>query len=320
MIIDGKKEPEYHSVSSVFQGTVWTTMGFTADSSESVYVARNDKEFLIVEGQESDGFERIEQLTCSKSGGHIGFVVSGDGGGKVAVIDGNALSPRADVKDLTFSPDGMHYSFLSGNKIVIDGVEQADDFGGDFVHNSTSSGENDKHCLFSPNGKHAVYLARWGSSTAHGPNKAVCLDGQLIPLGSEYSEVTPFFTSDSTHLIWIDWGAHPGLTVNATADFYNMVGYSIYVDGQLDAEFTCPMVPYGGQNTTSVSRFFERTPDASAVGADGTLTLITEVDNAVKKLRVTPAADADLKRFAALAAERELAAATEESQTVQANR
>ena len=40
----------------------------------------------------------------------------------------------------------------------------------------------------------------------------------------------------------------------------------------------------------------------------------------MKKLRVTPAADINLTRFAALADERELAAAADEAQTVQVNR
>ena len=38
--------------------------------------------------------------------------------------------------------------------------------------------------------------------------------------------------------------------------------------------------------------------------ADGTLTLITQVNSAVKKLRVTPSLDTNLTRFAALAEER----------------
>ncbi len=317
MIIDGKKEPEYQSVSSVFQGTVWTTVGFTADSSKSVYLARNDRAFLIVEGEESDGFQTIEQLVCSKRGAHIGFVVPDETGGKVAVIDGQALPPRQEVKDFIFSSDGTHYSFLSGEKIVLDGMEQANDFGGDFVHYTSSSGENDRHCLFSPDGKHAVYLAKWQPTDSRASTKAICLDGEVLPLRSEYSEVTPFFTPNSKHLIWIDWGAQPGLTVNGTPDFYNMGGYAIYVDGQLDAEFKCSMIPYNGQSNSSVARYFERTQDAAEMGADGTLTLTTQVGDAVKKLHVIPSSDTSMERLAALAAEEQVAGEAESKRSGQ---
>ncbi len=317
VVVDGKKEPEYTKVSTVYQGSRWVSRAFTADSSKAVYLAwSGGKEFLVAEDAESDGYKAIEDLTFSEKGDHIAFVATTETGPKMGktrdatapgsqqlVVDGQALEPRQDVHDFMFSPDGTHYAFLSGGassdkrgaKVVVDGVEQPFEFGGDFVHYTTGY-EPDRKFLFSPDGKHVLYLASFGRIDSSGysvdqsATKAVCLDGKLIPCEGEKSEISAFFTPDSKHVVWIDSGGAPA---------------SIYVDGQLDGRFEV---------------LFAHTREASEMGADGTLTFVAQVGNAVKKLRVTPAADIKLTRFAALADERELAAAADEAQTVQVNR
>src|SRR5205823_6035887 len=85
MVIDGKKEPEYRSVSfhsNRQSGGYSKTNGFTADSSNSVYLAETDKQFLVVEGAESDGYKAIDELTFTDRGGHFGFVATDDGGSR----------------------------------------------------------------------------------------------------------------------------------------------------------------------------------------------------------------------------------------------
>jgi hypothetical protein len=332
MVVDGKKEPEYAKVSTVYQGTRWVSRAFTADSSKAVYLAwSGGKEFLVVEDAESDGYKAIEDLTFSEKGDHIAFVATTETGQRMGktrdatapgslqlVVDGQALEPRQDVHDFMFNPNGTQYAFLSGGttsdkrgaKVVVDGVEQPFEFGGDFVHYTTGY-EPDRKFLFSPDGKHVLYLASvgrvdsGGHSLDHSATKAVCLDGKLIPCEGERSEITPFFTPDSKHVVWIDSGGASARSQNATVDAHEIGSYSIYVDGQLDGRFNL---------------LFARTKEASEIGADGTLTFVAQVGDAVKKLRVTPAADINLTRFAALADERELAAAADEAQTVQVNR
>jgi hypothetical protein len=332
MVVDGKKEPDYTKVSTVYQGSRWVSRAFTADSSKAVYLAwSGGKEFLVVEDAESDGYKAIEDLTFSEKGDHIAFVATTETGQRMGktrdatapgsqqlVVDGQALEPRQDVHDFMLNPDGTHYAFLSGGagsdkrgaKVVVDGVEQPFEFGGDFVHYTTGY-EPDRKFLFSPDGKHVLYLASvgrvdsGGHSLDHSATKAVCLDGKLIPCEGERSEITPFFTPDSKHVVWIDSGGASARLQNDAVDAHEMGSYSIYVDGQLDGRFDV---------------LFARSKEASEIGADGTLTFVAQVGNAVKKLRVTPAADINLTRFAALADERELAAAADEAQTVQVNR
>jgi dipeptidyl aminopeptidase/acylaminoacyl peptidase len=332
MVVDGKKEPEYAKVSTVYQGSRWASRAFTADSSKAVYLAwSGGKEFLVVEDAESDGYKAIEDLTFSEKGDHIAFVATTETGQKMGktrnatapgsqqlVVDGQALEPRQDVHDFMFSPDGTHYAFLSGGassdkrgaKVVVDGVEQPFEFGGDFVHYTTGY-EPDRKFLFSPDGKHVLYLASFGRidssgySVDHSATKAVCLDGKLIPCEGEKSEISAFFTPDSKHVVWIDSGGASARLQNNAVDAHEMGSYSIYVDGQLDGRFDV---------------LFARTKEASEIGADGTLTFVAQVGNAVKKLRVTPATDTNLARFAALAEERELAAEEESASTAQASR
>jgi hypothetical protein len=318
MIIDGKREPEYHRVSTVYQGAVWASRAFTADSSKSVYLAWTDKEFLVVQGDESDGFKAIDDLTFSKHGGHIAFVVTTDTGEKMPVIDGNALEPRKDVHDFAFTPDGTHFAFLSGGdsskkrgaKVVADGVEQPLEFGGDFVH-YTAGYEPDRQFVFSADGKHTLYLAAIGKvdtggySAVHMPIKAVCLDGKIIPCESERSEVRAFFTPDSKHVIWIDWGGKlTPMGDGSQYDFADVPSLSVYVDGNLAGHFDCPTVKYTYHGMTmSAARFFQQSESASEMGADGTLVFIAQVGNVVKRLRIIPRADTSLATFAALSEE-----------------
>jgi hypothetical protein len=336
MVIDGKKEPEYRTVSLQPHrkyGASKSYDGFTGDSSMSVYMATTDKTFLVVEGAESDGFQAIADLTFG-TGAHFAFVATTETGQKMGktrdvtapgsqqlVVDGQALEPRQDVHDFVFNPDGTHYAFLSwgsssnkrGAKVFVDGVEQRFEFGGDFVHYTTGSDEADRKFLFSPDGKHVLYLASFGRvdssgySEDHSATKAVCLDGKLIPCEGEKSQITAFFTPDSKHVMWVDW-----------ADNYKVPGYSVYVDGQRDGHYDCPPVDYS--HGTTVAAFFEREKSATEMGSDGAFTFLGQVGSAVKKLRITPPTDTNLTRFAALADERELAAEAEEAQTVQVNR
>lgn len=323
MIIDGKKEPEYRRVSTVYQGTVWASRAFTADSSKSVYLAWTDREFLVVQGEESDGFKAIDDLTFSKHGGHMAFVVTTDTGEKAPVIDGNALEPRKDVHDFAFTPDGSHYAFLCGGdsskkrgaKVVADGVEQSMEFGGDFVH-YTAGYEPARQFVFSPDGKHTLYLAAIGKvdtsgySADHMPIKAICLDGKIIPCEGERSEVRAFFTPDSKHVIWMDWGGKlTPMGGGSQYDFADVPGFSVYVDGNLAGHFDCPTVKYTYDGMTmSAARFFQQSESASEMGADGTLVFIAQVGNVVKRLRVIPPADTSLATFAAIAEEQQLGA------------
>ena len=219
MIIDGKKEPEYKQIWTIGPNEYWSPgqrAVFTADSSKAVYVGRTDKAFMVVGDAESDGFDRIDKYWLGEKGSHLAFLgINGED--QTLVVDGQALEPRRRVSDFAFGPQDEHYTFLSGkenrgSRVFFDGAEQQAGYGGDFVHFTTSSQEDNRQCLISPDGKHLLYLAAIGQTDAsgrfskdHSPIMGVCLDGKVIPCQSERSEVRAYFTPDSRHVVWIDW-------------------------------------------------------------------------------------------------------------------
>jgi WD40 repeat protein len=311
MIIDGKKELEYKQIQTI--GTteygIAGTQAFTADSTKSVYIGRNERAFLAVAGEESNGYAQIQDVTLSKRGAHVGFIATDDDHKQLLVVDGKALETRPALRDLTFTPDGSHYAAISGEdnkarKIVVDGIEQGKPYGSDFTRYSFSGNAGrDRHIAFSDNGQHFVYVSELAPTGQDGkPHRAVCLDGKAeIPCGGEL--INPFFTPDSRHLVWIAW------------DGYNVTNYSIYVDGKEAAHFDSPPIPYGlGGVTAKVGDFFSRSPDAAQMGSDGVLTLFAPVGNMIKKLRVLTSDDTSLATFLAQAEIQQKAAEQKEKE------
>jgi hypothetical protein len=312
MIIDGKRQREYRDVSLRGANTTWKPVSpFTADSSTCVYVGTTDKSFVVIDDAESDGYKRVDDVIFSQQGAHFAFIASDDAGQKVLVVDGQALEPRKDIHDFVFTPDGAHYAFLSGGergaKVVVDGVEQPFEFGGDFVRYNTSSHQANRQFVFSPDGKHVAYMSYADPKRTA---KGICLDGKVFMLKSDKSEVTAFFTPDNQHFIWIDWGYKvTSIGDGSISNYLDVPGYGIYVEGILAGAFDCPTVKIDNYKgiTTSIARIFQQTANATEMGADGVLTVFAQAGEVIKKLRVTPAADTNLARFAAIAEEQQLA-------------
>jgi len=311
MFIDGKPEPEYKSLNTR-NGLAFDFAPFTADSSKCVYIAGADvggvyKNFVVVNDEESDGYLRVDNLKFSKQGAHIAFIADTDDEQKMLVVDGKALEPRKNVQDFAFTNDGGHYSFLSsssnsGNALFIDGIEQPNPFGGDFVHYSSSSREEFRQSLISPDGQHSVYSANIGTVQYTGkPRKGICLDGKIMAGDNEYSEFTPFFTPDNKHLVWIDWGGKfTAMGGGSQYDFSDVPGFSVYVDGKAAGHYDCPTVHLAG-SSTSTARFFRDHKNAAELNTDGSLTMYGQVGNVIKKLHIIPPADSDLTSFASAA-------------------
>jgi len=287
---------------------------FRSDSSNSVYLAETDKQFLVVEGAESDGYKAIDDLTFTDKGGHFGFVATDDGGSKILVIDGIAAEPRKDMRDLMLTSDATHYSFVSGNRDfplpVIDGIEQPFLLADDLIH-YTFGPEPEKHFLFSPDGKHSAFCALSGSAPNSKSDESLkhsrgfCLDGQFLAcencgLGTYgRCEMRPFFTPDNRHIVWLAWDANSR----------GVAGCFVFVDGQQETHFDCPQVAYRVEGTEqNVGYFFAHAEDAAEIGADGVLTFFVPVEKAIKRIRVTPPGDTNLSRFAAIVQEQQMGA------------
>lgn len=311
MVIDGKKEPDYRNVSFYSNrqsGGDSQTHGFTADSSKSVYLGTTDKAFLVVNGEESDGFKAIDDLTLSEEGDHIAFVATDDSGKKIIVVDSKASEPRSDARDLVITADATHRGFVSGKRDfptpVIDEVEQPFLLADDLIHYTWSSGEADKHFLLSPDGNHLAFCgvpppapsSKSDDGLKH--KRGFCLDGKLLRcqdcgLGSfGRCEMRPFFTPDSKHIIWLAWDAKSG----------GVAACFVYVDGKQVAHFECPSISYRiGGSEQNVGYFFAHNKDAAKMSADGALTFLVPAGNTIKKVRVTPSAETSLATFSSAA-------------------
>ncbi len=286
MIIDGKKGQEYPHIDTsgnpgadsdharrpwanpgqqmALDSRLPAVPGFTPDSSKFVYVASAPpRNFLVVEGEESDAYSSLLCPVFGGGGKHIGFIAGGKGETKqTLVIDGKGRmftgregSPAAGVEALSFSPDGSHYAFVCGGALYLDGVEQPGVTGGDY--------------LFSPDSKHIALL---GASPAH-PIQSLFIDGKLAAGNLVDGRLDrPMFTPDSQHLVWI--GSRHAET---STDFENSL---LFVDGKPSIHFM------GGP--------LDMTAGNWEMSADGVLTFVARTGDAIKRFRVTPSPDTSI--------------------------
>jgi len=113
--------------------------------------------------------------------------------------------------------------------------------------------------MFSPDGKHFAYFDMQPNNQA-----GIYVDGKLAEVfpGTQPENLT--FTPDGRHLLWLS---------NAFGG-----GHVIYVDGR-------PALQVDGNAQVQVSS------GAWEMGADGTLTLVAQAGDAIKRFRITPGAD-----------------------------
>ncbi|MDP3073457.1 MAG: hypothetical protein Q8N18_24410 [Opitutaceae bacterium] len=251
VLIDGKKGQLYDQVEE---------LQFTADSAKALYLARSFSagQFLVVEGDESDGYQGIQLVLGA--GKRIGYIAQATGQPNVKVIvDGKATSVRG-ASFLGFSPDGSRYGFNgfggAGLSLYLDGVEQQ---GVNVYTTNFDEGQNRPRVRFSPDGK---YVAHAGSVNGDTSKRGLVINGKLIDAmvsGTLYS--LPFFTPDGNHIVYFRF--IPG------------GGYEVVVDGKGVEKFTSlPVMPLSAAP-------FE-------MGADGVFTFIGLVDGAAKSFRITP--------------------------------
>ena len=160
-------------------------------------------------------------------------------------MDGNALPPRKDVHDFAFTRDGRHYRFFLAAPIRRMEIGLSSTGWNSIWLRwrlcpfATSSREEHGNALFSPDGKHVLYLASLGETDASGrysaddsPIKGVCLDGKLISCEGETIRSRRLFTPDSKHVVWIDWGGKPSEAGPLPGISLPMsLAFPVYVDG-----------------------------------------------------------------------------------------
>ena len=205
--IDGVKGTEYQGFSGLGTGMPAnnSSVGFTKDSSKSIYVGiSGGNNFLVFGGQETDNpVPTFAEGTASDKGGH--YLAAGWG---VVTLDGKILklpgvAPNTDQASLLgFSPDGTHYAFAVRQRatttLYLDGVAQTDCLPASLgpMSNIMSRGYQ-----FSPDSKHFAYFCRPSSPSA-GNDVYLCMDGKIVRLGGAIVPSYLTFTADSNHILW----------------------------------------------------------------------------------------------------------------------
>ncbi len=257
VVTDGKKGLEYSEVDH---------LGFTADSSKVAYQAgANNKHFIVLGEEESDGFNALFPPVIAPARGHVGALVNSlDNRDHLLVLDGKTVRGNFGAgTDLAFSPDGTHYAFWknvgSSLQIVLDGVPQP----------ASSLGQNiAKGFVFSPDSKHLGHIGI-APNASDSMNVGLFLDGKYIPVGpahGPYSNLS--FTADSKHVIW----THQ----TEGQDF------RLFVDGKpvLDASMAGSPQQLG--------------PGSWDMTPEGELIFLSEDDSSLKRISVTPSENSSL--------------------------
>jgi hypothetical protein len=153
---------------------------------------------------------------------------------------------------LSFSPDGSHYGVLVGQGITtlyVDGKPIPGNISG-------------QQYLFSPNGKHVLYVTI---------NSMMAMDGKIIATDPPNQNASfPFFSPDSQHVYWIRTGR-----IANTTDAQELV-----VDGKAATHFN----DIGFGHGPAFNR--EITPN-------GVLTFITRTEGNLTRFVVTPDSNLD---------------------------
>ncbi|MBV9183087.1 MAG: hypothetical protein JO356_17430 [Acidobacteria bacterium] len=258
VFVDGKKGLEYSRIDGINGERVM----FAADSSKVAYLGFNgSKDFLVIGDQETVGFWGGSAIVIPPVGSHVGTY---GGVRNPATLDGKPVDPegaaQGQVMQLTFSPDGQRYAFVLNTRgqglVYVDGVRQTEGF---------LAGRS---VLFSPDSKHVAFFC-WSSDPAAPNNPGICMDGKYAHLSLQGSQHLTF-TPDSNHLLWTTTVSQPGAQqIEVFADGRPVYGpfYSVTQSGAV--------IPDEGWQMQT----------------DGTLLFLAQIDNAMKRISLTPSPD-----------------------------
>lgn len=273
MIVDGKKGQEYptiagYTVSNDYMNRLkylhsdWNlnqddarfgTPGFTADSSKFLYLATSGgRQFVIIEGNESDGYDLSMQIYpgFSDNGNHIGYAAQRGGNTHIVIDDKDiALNGRHSINAVFFSPGGTRYAYLDQGTLYVDGQKQG--------------WQNGAQCIFSDDDKHMAYC---GQTPEANPRPCIYIDGKIVAMIAQVNWMT--FSPDGQHIIWKQTTNLGSLNTRDS----NM----LFVDGK-------PVVHYMDANNGSPTKY--------EFGSDDSVTFIATTDGNIRRNKCTPSAD-----------------------------
>jgi len=283
---DGKKGQEYFSIDDDVSGLT-SGLRFSADSTKLGYVATlNNKKFVVINDDESDGFDNLANFKFSPDGQHT-VITGNQGQSSVIILDGKLtkrpFNSMPSIDSVTFSPDGAHCAYIcggtmrDGGAVVVDGKEIG------LTGLPT----------FSPDSKHVAVVGYRPADNKRG----LFLDGNCVYEAANSGVRYRAFTPDSQHLCWV--AVEAAKDPNAAPGSYEWVSYQ---DGKPVAR--CDRTMAADQIFGGPTAMFQKSPRAWNVGKDGELTVVGPVGEGVKRFKAKPAADTNLATMVADAAKK----------------
>jgi hypothetical protein len=197
-------------------------------------------------------------------GNHIAFTALTAGPMQTVVVDGKSLQ-REGASRVTFSSDGSHFGFTFGRgqarTVNVDGK----DLPGSVVTFQQAGLGNYRpraEFVFSADGKHVAYFDQQPGNAS-----GIYVDGRLAQVFDGTGPQNLTFTPDGRHLLWL---------ANAFGG-----GHIHYVDGR-------PALRTDGNST------MQNAAGTWEMGADGTLTVVAQAGDAIKRFRITPGSDTSI--------------------------
>jgi len=192
---------------------------FSQDSKHDYFVGQRGQYFVVADGKEMTGVNRMENFIFSNDGMHFAYLAYMQDGNHV-VVDGKE-SPRYYNfigHSLAFSPDSKHYIYAAcpqimkcevvrdGSAITVPGVSE-------FSARTLRPVYMFPPVFFSPDSNQVAY----SYSKSDGTSQSVyVINGQEVVHGTTFE--FPSFSPDSKHFVVMGWNGH---------------GYSFFADGKL---------------------------------------------------------------------------------------
>ena len=209
-VIDGKVSRAYDGI-GVIQ--------FSQDSKHAYFVGQRGQSFVVVDGKEMAGVNRMENFIFSNDGTHFAYLAYMQDGNHV-IVDGKE-SPRYYnfiAHSLAFSPDSKHYVYAACPQImkcevVRDGNATNVPALSAFSARTLNPAYMFPPVFFSPDSGSVGYAYAKSDGTSQ---NVYVINGQEVVHGTSFE--FPSFSPDSKHFVVMGWNGH---------------GYSFFADGKM---------------------------------------------------------------------------------------